>query len=220
VSNPPNSHNAAAGDGVSIKHCLHCIDANPTIKPGSYVVSTDGLCPRFEPCDNSNLFRHHFGIKFNHEGHNYVRTISPFKFARCFNLNNDITYKLSHQSNIFSLDAAIPGRTSAHIFNQILSRLVRIRDANCSIFSPNQYAAPAACAQAFLNSTVGIKLPDKAQWVEAYSRDPTMKSILGFVEQPGTISNKALEASSIDYNYCAALRHFRTTVKEGILIYC
>ncbi len=216
---PPDSHNAAADNGVSNKYCLHRIDANPTIKPESYVVSTDGLCPRFEPCDNSNLFRHHFGIEFNHEGHNYVSAISPFEFACCFNLNDDITYKLSHQSSILSLDVAIPGHTSAHIFNQILSRLVCIRDANCSIFSPNQYAAPAACAQAFLNGAVGIKLPDKAQWVEAYSRNPTMKSILGFVKQPGTISNKALEASGIDYNYHAALRHLCITVDEGILIY-
>jgi hypothetical protein len=46
ASDPPNSHNAAAGDGVSIKYSLHCIDANPTIKPGSYVVNSDGLCPR------------------------------------------------------------------------------------------------------------------------------------------------------------------------------
>jgi hypothetical protein len=72
-----------------------------------------------------------------------------FEFACCFNLDDDITYKPSHQSNTFCLDAAIPGRTSAHIFDQLLSWLVRIRDANCLIFSPNQYTAPAACAQAF-----------------------------------------------------------------------
>jgi hypothetical protein len=163
ASNPPDSHNAAAGNGVSIKYSLHRIDANPTIKPGSYVVSSDGLCPRFEPCDNSNLFRHHFGIEFNHEGHNYVCTISPFEFACCFNLDDHITYKLSHQSNTFCLDAAIPGHNSVHIFDQLLSWLVCIRDANCSIFSPNQYATPTACTQAFLNGAVGIKLPDKDQ---------------------------------------------------------
>jgi hypothetical protein len=107
TSNPPDSHNAAAGDGISIQYSLHRIDANPTIKPGSYVVNTDGLCPCFEPCDNSNIFHHHFGIEFNHKGNNYVSAISPFEFACCFNLDNDITYKLSHQSNTFCLDAAI-----------------------------------------------------------------------------------------------------------------
>ena len=47
-----------------------------------------------------------------------------------------------------------------------------------------------------------------------------MKSILGFVEHPGIISNKALEASGINFNYCTALWHLHITVKEGILIYC
>jgi hypothetical protein len=182
-------------------------------------MGTDGLCPRFEPCDNSNLFRHLFGIKFTYEGHTYVRAISPFEFARCYNLEDEITYKISHQSNIFCLDAAIPGRTSAHIFDQLLTCLVSIHDANCSLFSPNQYAAPAACAQAFLNGAVGIRLPNKVQWMDAYSRDPVMKCIIRFVTNPGTISNKALEASGIDYNYCAALRHSCIVIKDGLVIY-
>jgi hypothetical protein len=46
-----------------------------------------------------------------------------------------------------------------------------------------------------------------------------MKSILGFVKQPGTISNKAHETSGIDYNYRVALRHSHIAVEEGILIY-
>ncbi len=166
------------------------------------------------------MFRHHFVIEFTYEGHTYVRTISPFKFARCYNLEDKISYKISHQSNIFCLDAAIPGRTLAHIFNHLLTRLVSIRDANCSLFSPNQYTAPAACAQAFLNGAVGIRLPDKVQWVEAYSRDAVMKCIIGFVTNPGTISNKALEALGIDYNYRAALCHSRIIIKDGLLIYC
>jgi hypothetical protein len=183
-------------------------------------VSTDGLCPHLEPCNNSNLFCHHFWIELNHEGHNYVHANSPFEFACCFNLDNDITYKLSHQSNIFCLDAAIPGHTSAHIFDQLLSWLVCIRNANCLIFSPNQYPVPAACTQAFLNGAVRIKLPDKDQWIEAYSCNPIMQSILGFVKQPGTISNKALEASGINYNYRATLCHSRIVLEGGILIYC
>jgi hypothetical protein len=219
ASDLPSSPNAAAGNGVSLKYCLHRIDANPTIQPGSYVVVTEGLCPRFEPCNNSNLFHHHFGIEFHHEGHNYVQAISPFEFACCFHLDGNITYKLSHPSNIFCLDATIPGCTSAHIFDQVLSRLVRIRDTNCSIFSPSQYAAPAACAQAFLNGAVGIKLPDKDQWFEAYSCNPVMHSILGFIKCPGTISNKALKASGIDYNYRAAHWHLRIVVEDKILIY-
>jgi hypothetical protein len=148
-----------------------------------------------------------------------VHAISSFEFARCFNLDDDITYKLSHQPNTFCLDAAIPGCTSAHIFGQLLSWLVHICNANCPIFSPNQYAPPAACAQAFLNSAVGIKLSDKDQWIKAYSRNPIMQSILGFVKQPGTISNKALKASGIDYNYRAPFHHSRIVLEDRILIY-
>jgi hypothetical protein len=131
ASDPPSSPNTAAGNGVSLNYCLHHINANPPIEPGSYIVGTEGLCPRFKPCDNSNLFRHHF------KGHNYVQVISPFEFTCCFHLDNNITYKLPHLSNIFCLEATIPGRTLAHIFNQVLSHLVRIRDADCSIFSPS-----------------------------------------------------------------------------------
>jgi hypothetical protein len=72
ASDPPSSPNATAGNGASLKYCLHRIDANLIIQPGSYVVGTEGPCPRFEPCDDLNLFHHHFGIEFHHEGHNYV----------------------------------------------------------------------------------------------------------------------------------------------------
>ncbi len=47
-----------------------------------------------------------------------------------------------------------------------------------------------------------------------------MQSIHGFVNQPGTISNKALEASGINCNYCAALQHLHIVLEDGILIYC
>ena len=53
ASDPPASLDATSANGVIIKYCLHLPDKDPRIKPGSYVVGTDGLCPRFEPCDNS-----------------------------------------------------------------------------------------------------------------------------------------------------------------------
>ncbi len=62
-------------------------------------------------------------------------------------------------------------------------------------------------------------MPDKDQWVEAYSCNPVTRSILGFVECLGTISNKALEASGINYNYCATLWHLCIVVEDKILIY-
>jgi hypothetical protein len=47
-----------------------------------------------------------------------------------------------------------------------------------------------------------------------------MRSILRFVKCTGTISNKTLEASGINYNYRAALWHLRILIKDKILIYC
>jgi hypothetical protein len=57
------------------------------------------------------------------------------------------------------MDVAIPAKTLSRIFDNILSLLLQIRDSNCKIFSPNQFAAPAACAQAYLNGAVSIRLP-------------------------------------------------------------
>jgi hypothetical protein len=72
------------------------------------------------------------------------------------------------------MDAAIPAKTSSHIFDNVLSRLLQIRDSNCEIYPPNQFAAPAACAQAYLNGAVSVRLPHHDQWVAAYSRDEEM----------------------------------------------
>ena len=35
-------------------------------------------------------------------------------------------------------------------------------------------ASPAACAQAYLNGAVSIRLPHHDQWITAYSRDDEM----------------------------------------------
>jgi hypothetical protein len=43
----------------------------------------------------------------------FVRPISPFEFAKCFNLTDTLTYRLSHASNLYSLDCAVPAHTSA-----------------------------------------------------------------------------------------------------------
>jgi hypothetical protein len=72
------------------------------------------------------------------------------------------------------MDAAIPTKTSSRIFDDILSRLLQICDSNCKIFSPNQFAAPAACAQAYLNGAISVRLPRHDQWIAAYSRDDKM----------------------------------------------
>ena len=165
------------------------------------IVCSDGLSPSFAPDKNSNLFGHYFGIEFQHDGHTYIHGISSFEFASCHRLFNDLTYKLAHPSNTFCLDAAIPGQTSARVFEQIVECCHCIRDANCELFKPRQYAEPAVCAQAFLNGPICVRLPDGAQWVDAYRNDPEMSSIIGFVSNPGTITNKGLADANLNVNY-------------------
>jgi hypothetical protein len=108
------------------------------------VVSTKGLCPPIDACPNTNLFQHLFGIEFAFEDHLRVWGIFPFKFACCFGFTDDLTYRLLHPKNKFCLDGTIPSRTSSWLFEQIHAHLVFLRDSNCEIMSPKQYAAPAA----------------------------------------------------------------------------
>jgi hypothetical protein len=185
---------------------------------GSAVLRDVDLCPPFNPIANTNVFGHYFGIKFKHNGHTYVRAISPFKFVSCFRLTDELTFKLSHPSNAFCLDAAIPARTSARIFEVILDRCIQIRSSNFEIFEPNQYAAPAACIQTFLNGAVGVRLPSPEQWAQAYLDDPATGAIIWFVQNPGTISNKSLEEANLNANYRAALRQSQIVIEDGILI--
>ena len=75
---------------VEVKYNLHRVGEDTTILAGSSIISTSGLCPPFEACPNRNLFQQFFGIKFNFDNHTYVRAISTFEFAHCFNLIDSI----------------------------------------------------------------------------------------------------------------------------------
>ncbi len=147
---------------VLLKYFLHGGHSDESMLAGAAVVLSDGLCPPFDACPNKNLFQHLFVVEFNYENHSCIRGISPFEFARCFGFIDDLTYRLSQPANKFSLDAAIPARTLAWLFEQIHAYLTFIRDLNCEIFSPNQFAAPAATIQAFVNGAIGARLPSHA----------------------------------------------------------
>ena len=109
--------------GVSLKYFLHGCHSDESMFAGAAVISSDGLCPPFDASPNKNMFQHLFGIEFNYDNHSRVRGISPFEFARCFGFIDDLTYRLSQPANKFSLDAAIPSRTSAWIFEQVHTHL-------------------------------------------------------------------------------------------------
>ena len=57
------------------------------------------------------------------------------------------------------------------------------------------------------------------QWVAAYSRDKEMQLILNFVKHPGSITNAALTASGINFNFRNALRQSHIVLENDILIY-
>ena len=144
--------------GVSLKYFLHGCHLDESILAGAAVILSDSLCPPFDASPNKNLFQHLFGIEFNYDNHSRVRGILPFEFACCFGFIDDFTYRLSQPANKFSLDAAVPARTSAWLFEQVHAHLIFIRDSNCEIFSPNQFAAPAATIQTFLNGAISACL--------------------------------------------------------------
>ena len=50
-------------------------------------------------------------------------------------------------------------KTSAWIFEQVHSHLVHPRDANSEVFSPDQFAEPAATIQTLVNGAVCTTLP-------------------------------------------------------------
>jgi hypothetical protein len=141
--------------GIQTSYNLYRKQANPSILPGASVVNVDGLCPEFDAHENINLFGHHFGIEFIYDGHTHMQAILPFEFVSCFHLTNDLTYKLSHTSNIFCMDAAIPAIKSSCIFERIYDQCIQICCSNFEIYKPHMVAAPAAHVQSFLNGAVG-----------------------------------------------------------------
>jgi hypothetical protein len=117
------------------------------------------------------------------------------------------------------MDSAIPAISSAWIFEQILKRFIHVRSSNFRICKPNQFAAPAACVQTFLNGAVGVRMPSHEVWVKEYMEDPELSAILKFVQNPCTISQRSLESAKLDPNYHQALHQTCIHLDNGILYY-
>jgi hypothetical protein len=161
AAEPPG--NTPSPHGIDIKYYLHSHGSDKSSLNGSAVISVDGLCPQFDAGTNQKMFQHLFDIEYHFENHTHVHGISPFEFARCFGFTDNLTHGLSHPASKFSLDAAIPGQTSAWIFEQVHAYLVFVHDSNCELFSPNKWAAPAAPIQSFVNGAIGTRLPSRAR---------------------------------------------------------
>ncbi len=201
--------------GVLVWHHLHRHGQDATILAGSSVLSWESVCPPFESYPNQNLFQQFFGIKFHHDGHTYVHAISTYEFSRCFGLVKNIQYRLSHDRYKFGLDTAMPGRTLSWIFNQVHFHIVYLRNANSEIFSPNQFAAPAATIQTLVNGAICTRLPSRERWVQAYTNDTELCAVRDLALNPSKITNKLL--ANVNHNYRGPIRQSLIVVENDML---
>ncbi len=200
-----------------MKYHLHRADLDATILVGSLVLSTGGLFPPFESCPNRNLFQQFFGIEFIQNGHTYVRAISTYEFACCFGLVESIQYRLSHKKHKFGLEAVMPGRTLAWLFEQIHSHLVFLRNANSEVFSPNQFAARTATIQMLVSRAICTRLLSKERWVQAYANDSELRTVQELAVNPSLITTQSL--SQVNHNFCGLLRQSLISVEDDMLIF-
>jgi hypothetical protein len=200
---------------ITILYHLHRADADAMILAGSSVLSQLSLCPPFEACPTRNLFQQFFGIKFHFNGYTYVHAISTFEFACCFNLVKNIQYRLSHEKYRFGLDASMPARTSAWVFQEVHSQLVFLRDSNCEVFSPNQIAAPAATIQTLVNGAICTCLPLQERWLCVYENNVELCTIRELTLNPLLICNKCL--SEVNHHYRGPLRLSQILFEDGML---
>jgi hypothetical protein len=202
---------------VMLKYHIHPAGSNESILIGLDVISVDGLCPAFNACPNSNIFQTYFGVEFHYDGHSYICAISPFEFVRCHRFTDQLSYPLSQPPYEFSVNAVMPALTFAWLFEQVHAHLVYLCDSNCKIFSPNQFAAPAATIQAFVNGAIGVWLPLHEKWVQAYSDNKEMSIILELVLDPSKINTATL--NTVNYIFKAPLRQSLIFIENGLLFY-
>ena len=213
----PKSGDAATSTTVITLYNLHRKGADQSSISGSSVLSADSLCPPYGASSNQNIFQHLFGIEFHHDGHTYVRPISAHEFTRCFQLTDEIQYRMSHDTHMHGLDASMPGRTSAWLFQHMYHVLINLRDSNTEILSPNQVAAPCASIQTLVSGTICTKLPSSERWKQAYSTDIEMCALKKFVLNPSLINNQSL--AEVNHNYRGALRHSHICIENDMLIF-
>jgi len=107
-------------------------------------------------------------------------------------------------------------KTLAWTFEQVHSHLVPLRDANSEVFSPDQFAAPAATIQILLNGAVCTSLPSREQWLLAYNNDVELCNVWELVLNLLMINNKAL--AEVNHNYHGPLRQSLISVDNDMLI--
>jgi hypothetical protein len=111
----------------------------------------------------------------------------------------------------------MPAHTLVWLLKQVHLHHLYLHDANSEIFLPNQIAAPAATIQAFINGTIGVCLPSRECWIQAYSDDTEMGTIRDLVLNPSKINLSTLNV--VNFNYRAPLWQSQIVIEDGLLIY-
>jgi hypothetical protein len=145
-------------DGIKSLCFLLSNGSDTSILAGSMVIFWDSLCPPFTSAPNCNIFQSHFGVKFFVDGNQYMHQFSPFEYTPCYRFQDSLCYHLPHRDNWYALDAGILAMTSLWIIDSLHDRLCQISNSNFEIFQPNQFAAPAAHVQAFVNGAISMSL--------------------------------------------------------------
>jgi hypothetical protein len=171
ASLPSHTISISIPDGVKPLYFLHAGGSDTSILAGAMVISWDSLCPPFTRAPNCNIFQSHFGVEFFVNGKQYVHQFSPFEYISSYCFMDSLCYCLSHQDNWYALDASIPAMTSLWILDSLHDCFCQIYNTNFEIFQLNQFVAPTAHIQAFVNGAISTRLPNHAQWICALSTD-------------------------------------------------
>jgi hypothetical protein len=85
------------------------------------------------------------------------------------------------------------------------------------VFSPNQFAAPAATIQTLISSTICTHLPSRECWVQAYANNSELCAVRELALNPLLITTQAL--SKVNHNYCGPLRQSLVSAEDDMLIF-
>ena len=209
---------------------LHRNGDDKMVSAGAGVYDISGLCPPF--CSsNSNAFASTFGIEFEDDDATFIRPVSAYEVACCFQLSNDLTHVISHPENFCLLDCGVPSITSRVLFDAILKRLEAVRAENFEtldsvssrtrsqgVLDPSRFAAPAALAQiaAYTNGAVGSRIPGNDAWRRALLDDPVTSLLLDIVANPAKGESQSV-IQPLDHIYRQPARQGHFSTRDGIL---
>ena len=94
VKSPPNK--------CRFTHHLHHITQNYNDEVGCRVCDTHYPASPLEP-KNNNIFQHLFGIRFQDNNKDWIRSISSYEFCSCFGLIKEFKHKIASNASLTNL---------------------------------------------------------------------------------------------------------------------